>query len=173
MELTCGPVADLEQHPVPRGVEGHVPRMIAGNRSRRGSPRCGRRPPVWVPSGNLDGIDAVHRAGAQQLVPHRPLQNDAARLQVDGTCPAISPRNALACAAVSPSWWAANAIRSPRRRGWCYVACSCSPGWQGSRHVAGERVALAARRGRPVPLECAELPDNREPDRDAQRRSRR
>ena len=50
------------------------------------------------------------------------LQNDATaarfRLRVDGACPAISPRNARTGAAdsspISPSWWAANAIRSPR-----------------------------------------------------------
>ena len=49
-------------------------------------------------------------------------QNDATaarlRLRVAGACPAISPRNARTGAAVrspiSPSWWAANAIRSPR-----------------------------------------------------------
>jgi len=50
------------------------------------------------------------------------LQNDATaarlRLRVEGACPAISARNARTGAAVtpamSPSWWAANPVRSPR-----------------------------------------------------------
>jgi len=50
------------------------------------------------------------------------LQNEATaarlRLRVAGACPAISPRNArtgtAVSAAISPSWWAAKAIRSPR-----------------------------------------------------------
>ena len=50
------------------------------------------------------------------------LQNDATaarlRLRVAGACPAISPRNARTGAAdspaMSPSWWAANPVRSPR-----------------------------------------------------------
>jgi len=50
------------------------------------------------------------------------VQNEATaarlRLRVAGACPAISERNARTGAAVSaampPSWWAANAIRSLR-----------------------------------------------------------
>ena len=50
------------------------------------------------------------------------LQNDATaarlRLRVEGACPAIAARKARTGAAdspaMSPSWWAANAIRSPR-----------------------------------------------------------
>jgi hypothetical protein len=50
------------------------------------------------------------------------LQNEATaarlRLRVGGACPAIPDRNARTGAAVispiSPSWWAAKAIRSPR-----------------------------------------------------------
>ncbi len=50
------------------------------------------------------------------------LQNEATaarlRLRVAGVCPAISPRNARTGAAVSPamspSWQAANPVRSPR-----------------------------------------------------------
>ena len=49
------------------------------------------------------------------------LQNEATaarlRLRVEGACPAISPRNARTGVAVSspisPSWWAAKAVRSP------------------------------------------------------------
>ena len=62
----------LEQHPVPQNVNRHVlarpPRAdrIQHRRHAAGGRRPGQRP------GNLDGVDAIHRAGVQQVVPDGP-----------------------------------------------------------------------------------------------------
>jgi len=66
-------VGGLEQHPVPQHVDRHVLARPPGadpvehRRDIVGGRRPGQRP------GDLDGVDAVDRAGVQQLVPDGPL----------------------------------------------------------------------------------------------------
>jgi hypothetical protein len=111
-------VGRLEQHPVAQHAEGHVLARPPGadrlqhRRDVDGGRRPGQRPGTSMASMRSIGLAASSSCRTAHL------QNEAtaARLRVAGACPAISPRNARTGAAVSPaispSWWAANPVRS-------------------------------------------------------------